>query len=205
MFGKRWSSTLLVLAGIAAFACDARADFQDGRWRIQVGVQTGVDSGGVERSGDMLAMATVEYEVPLTPHVCYSLKLDPIFVFTQDDLSVSEVFDHEAGVDLKDLDFHEARGGDTVLGGGVGLGLRVYQKAEGKRGLFLDLGVHTLVHDGEINGNSSNLNFMSGLGLGYQFKGGLSAQLHFDHISNAGLGDQNSGTNVLGLGVGFRF
>jgi len=196
-----------VLAVVLGFSTAAHADFQDGRWRLQVRVQTGVDSGGVERSGDVLALTTVEYEVPLTSHVCYSLKLDPVFAYGQESRDINTILDSKRGVDLDkiDFDFDDERGGDTVVGAGFGLGLRVYQKAEEKRGIFLDLGVHTLLHAGEFNGNTSNINFMSGLGLGYQFKNGLSTQLHFDHISNAGLGDENSGTNVFGVGFGYRF
>lgn len=195
-------SVLVALAALAS-AGAAHADFQDGRWRVQVSAQAGVESGGVDRSGDVLAMGTVEYEVPLTAHVCYSLKLVPVFGYFQDDEDVNGILDGEAGADLDALCDDE--GGDSVVGAGVGLGLRVYQKAEEKRGIFLDLGLHALGHAGEFNGNSSNLNFMSGIGLGYQWRNGLSAQLHFDHISNAGLGDENSGTNVLGLGLGYRF
>lgn len=191
-----------------AAAAHAESSFKDGKWRLQISGQTGVDSGGVERKGDFFTLATVEYEFPATQRLTIGLKLHPIFAYTQDEQSIDDFFDGDLGADWEDIDFDldgDDEGGETVWGGGIGLGMRVYQVKEEHRGLFLDLGVNALVHNGELNGNNSSLNFLSGVGVGYQFKSGLNTQINFAHISNAGLGSENAGANVIGLGLGFRF
>lgn len=201
-------ASIALITAIAPAAL-AEGGFRDGRWRLQLSAQTGVASGGTDRGGDVLGLSTVEYEFPVTGHIAVGLKIHPFFAYAQDDDGFDDLFDGGFVGRVKELDFDDWNDdrddGDTVFGAGFGLGTRIYQVREEQRGLFLDLGVSALFHDGEFNGNSSNINFMSGLGVGYQFKFGLSAQVHFDHISNAGLGDENSGTNVLGVGLGFRF
>lgn len=182
----------------------AQADggFRDGRWRLQINGEGGIDS---DRSGDLLTLATVEYEFPAITHVTLGLKLHPFFSYSQDEFDLGHDFKSAGRRILDAIGDEDERGGDTVLGGGFGIGTRIYQVKEENRGLFLDLGISALFHSGEINHNSASIDFMSGLGLGYQFKFGLSTQVRIDHLSNAGIGDENRGTNVVGLGVGFRF
>lgn len=198
------------IAAITAQSAPAEGGFGDGRWRLELSAQTGIDSGGTDRSGDILGLSTVEYEFPVTGHIAVGLKLHPFFAYTQDSDGIDDLFDggfvdRVKRIDIKDFDFDDDNSGDTVWGAGFGLGTRIYQVKDEQRGLFLDLGVSALFHDGEFNGNNSNINFMSGIGVGYQFKFGLNTMLRLDHISNAGLGDENAGANVLGVGLGFRF
>ena len=207
-FGVFSLVTALAACCVSAYA---ESGFQDGRWRLQISGQMGVQSGGVEREGDILGLTTVEYEFPVTGHIAVGLKLHPFFAYTQDADGIDDLFeggfvDRVKEIDFDDFDLDPEKGtDDTVWGAGFGLGTRIYQVKDEQRGLFLDLGVNALFHDGEFNGNNSNINFMSGVGLGYQFKFGLNTIVHLDHISNAGLGDENSGANVVGIGVGFRF
>lgn len=200
----------LVAAALLSPSALAEGGFGDGRWRLELTAQTGIDSGSTDRAGDVLGLSTVEYEFPVTGHVAVGLKLHPLFAYSQDSDGFDDLFhggfvDRAKRFDFSDFSFDDDKGGDTVWGAGFGLGTRIYQKKDEQRGLFLDLGVSALFHSGEFDGNNSNINFMSGIGLGYQFKFGLNTVLKLDHISNASLGDDNAGTNVLGIGVGFRF
>lgn len=197
--------SILVLGVCLGLSAAAHAGgFDEGRWRLQINAQTGIDSGSTERTGDVLALTTVEYEVPVTGHVAVDLKIHPFFAYTQDNLDAKDFFEGDFKNAVKDLwSFDE--GGDTVWGGGIGVGTRIFQVKDEQRGIYLDLGLHVLAHAGRLNHDSSAIDFMSGLGLGYQFKCGINTELHFDHISNASLGDRNSGTNVIGLGLGYRF
>jgi len=209
----RFALLLTCLAATIVYSAGAHAEsgFGDGRWRLELSAQTGLDRGDADRSGDILGLSTVEYEFPVTGHIAVGLKIHPFFAYTQDDQGLDHLFDggfidQIKRINFSDFDFKDdGYGGDTVWGGGFGLGTRIYQVKVEQRGLFLDLGVSALFHDGEFNGNSSSINFKSGIGVGYQFKFGLNTVMRLDHISNAGLGDENSGANVVGIGLGFRF
>ncbi len=208
---KILSSVFVCFAVAMAADAGAEGGFSDGRWRLQISGQAGIDSGGTDRGGDILGLSTVEYEFPVTGHIAVGLKLHPFFAYTQDENGIDDLFDGGFVDRVKEIDFDDfdldadEDSDDTVWGAGFGLGARIYQVKNEQRGLFLDLGVSALFHDGEFNGNNSNINFMSGIGVGYQFKFGLNTVVHLDHISNAGLGDENSGANVIGVGLGFRF
>ena len=54
-------------------------------------------------------------------------------------------------------------------------------------------------------GNSSNVNFLIGLGLGYKFKSNWHTVLKYEHVSNSSLGERNAGANSLGFGFGYSF
>jgi len=205
-FDMSYRALTLVAVLVAMVAPGALAEGK-GNWRLQLSTQMGVASGSVDRDGDVLVSTTVEYELPATPHITLGIRLLPVFYYGQDEQDRGRLRDGDFDIDFDDfkLSFGRERGGDTVFGAGVGLGARVYTKAETHTGFFLEAGVNALGHSGRFNGNSSNINFMSGAAIGYQLAGGFNASLRFDHISNAGLGDDNSGSNVLGLGLGFRF
>jgi hypothetical protein len=139
-----------------------------------------------------LVSGSVEYEIPATPHLSLGLRLLPLFLVDQD----AE----------KGHWFHRTdRNDETVWGGGLGLALRIYQVPGEQRGFYGVLQSHTVLHDGRIEGNSSNLNFLIGAGLGYQFRNGVHTELRFDHISNGGLEDQNAGANFISAGIGYSF
>ncbi len=175
---------ILILCGFVLASIPAAAELQwrDGRWQLELSGAAGIDSGSSDRSGDYMLKAMVEYEVPFASHLSLGLRALPLFVYEQDE-----------------------RGEDTVWGGGAGLGLRLYSVADEYRGWFAEANVHALAHKHRFADNSSNINFLTGLGVGYKCKAGWHSVLRWEHISNAGLADDNSGVNVLSLGIGYAF
>lgn len=193
------AAAALAAAGLVFWSAPAGADlnFKDGMWRVEVNNDFGVHQGSRDRSGDYSINGIVEYEIPATSRVTLGLRLMPLFIYNQDEEKDYRVFRRvfdDNGYD-----------GDTVWGGGFGIGGRIYQVKDEYRGWFAEAGVNALLHANEFNGNNSNLNFISGIGVGYQFKSDWHVQLHYQHISNASLGSENSGANSLGLGLGYRF
>ncbi len=191
----------MMVAGAALLLCatpaSADLDLKEGRWRLELNNDFGVHQGSQDRSGDYSINGIVEYEVPATPRTTLGLRMMPLFVYSQDGEDdyrrFRKIFDDDGD------------GGDTVWGGGFGLAGRVYQVKEEYRGWYGEASVSALLHSNEFNGNNSNLNFVTGLGVGYQFKSDWHVQLHYQHISNASLGTKNSGANSLGIGLGYRF
>jgi hypothetical protein len=193
----------IIIVGIAALAllaaptAQGEVNFEDGRWRLDVSGQWGVYSGSTDREGDFLLSGAVEYEAPMGNRYALGLRILPLFVYDSDS---GDRDDWRFGHHRRHDDDHA-----TSVGGGLGLALRVYKNKEELRGVFLEANTHAILHDEKIAGNSSTFNFMSGLALGYQGKSGWHAEFKYSHISNAGLGVFNAGSNLLGLGVGYRF
>lgn len=166
----------------AGIISEAKEGFSQGSWRAEITVATGFHSGRQSRSGDMLYMGNVEYEFPIYARTTLGLKAYPLFVYDQDDDDA-----------------------DTVVGGGFGIGARHYFAGDERSGWFGEATVALMGHSNQFEGNSSNVNFMTGVGLGYQFQNDWHVTAQFHHFSNAGFGDSNSGTNSLGLGIGCSF
>ena len=55
----------------------------------------------------------------------------------------------------------------TLWGAGAGVAARAYQIKNEYRGIFIEGQFSALIHHNRFSGNSSNLNFQSGFGLGY--------------------------------------
>lgn len=192
-------AALILGALVPASQSAAEVQFNEGHWRLELSGGLGIDSGSEDRSGDVLIQGSAEYEFPATRRLTLGLRLLPIMVYTQDD----ESKDHR----WHDWWHHEDRpdDGDTVVGAGFGFTTRVYQKAEEYRGLFFEVEAMALLHGGEFDGNNSNFNFLTGAGIGYKFKNDWHTVLKYEHISNAGIGEHNRGTNLISLGVGYSF
>ncbi len=190
-----------VVLGLGVFCTSAHGGLQieDGMWRTELNSDFGVHQGSRNRSGDVSVSGFVDYEVPATPHTTLSLRLMPLFVYTQD--GGEDEHRWFRGVFHDDGDDDD----DTVWGAGLGVVGRVYQVKDEYRGWYGEAGVTAFLHDNEFVGNNSNLNFLTTFGVGYQFKSDWHIQLHYQHISNASLGSRNSGANSLGLGIGYRF
>lgn len=192
----------MMVAGAALLLCAAPAsaglDMKEGMWRLELNNDFGVHQGSQDRSGDYSINGIVEYEVPATPRTTLGLRLMPLFAYSQDG-------DDDYRHFRKIFDDNGSDDGGTVWGGGFGLAGRVYQVKDEYRGWYGEASVSTLLHSNEFNGNNSNINFATGLGVGYQFKSDWHVQLHYQHISNGSLGTKNSGANSLGIGVGYRF
>lgn len=190
VFGAILAACLLCLPARAGL------DMKEGKWRLELNNDFGVHQGSRDRSGDYTLNGIVEYEVPATSRATLGLRLMPLFLYDQEDTEhhrYRRVFD-----DNHDED-------NTVYGGGVGLAGRIYQVKDEYRGLYGEIGVTALVHGNQIDGNNSNINFLTSFGVGYQFKKDWHVQFHYQHISNASLESRNSGANSLGLGIGYRF
>lgn len=174
-----WSVVVLVL--FIAAAAPAELQWSEGSWRLELSGGAGLSTGS-DRTGDWLLKGTVEYEVPATSHLTLGLRMIPLFIYDQ-----------------------EWRDADTVWGAGVGLGGRLYFSGAEYKGLFTELNVHVIGHDNYIVGNSSNINFLTGFGLGYKFASNWHAALRWEHISNANLASHNAGSDMITLGIGYTF
>lgn len=191
----------LIVAGGVSVLCSLPAsaglNMKEGLWRVEVNNDFGVHQGSQDRKGDYSVNAVVEYEIPATPRATLGLRIMPLFFYDQnggDDYRYfRRIFDKDG------------EGGKDVAGAGFGVDARYYQVKDEYRGWFGEGTLSALVNDGKFNGNSSNFNFVTGFGVGYQFKSDWHVQLHYQHISNGSLGDDNSGSNALGFGVGYRF
>ena len=80
------------------------------------------------------------------------------------------------------------------------------------RGLYLALSLGLSVHDGPLHGNRATekqlglrVLFREAIELGWHFDARHSLSVIYDHISNAGLNDDNDGLETIGLRYGFRF
>ncbi len=120
--------------------------------------------------------------MPATPHLTLGLRVLPCFIYEQ-----------------------SGRDKDTVWGAGAGVGGRLYASASEYRGLFGEVNFHALGHEHRFAGNGSNLNFLTGLGIGYKFVEGWHTVVKWEHISNANLDEDNSGVDTVVLGVGYTF
>ncbi len=175
----------ITMLGIAAAALVAAApaaaelDWAAGRWRVELSGQGDIHEGSKDRSGDTKVQFVAEYEFPATQRLKLGLRLTPLLYYDGPN--------------------------EDVYGVGLGLSTRLYARKETYTGPFLEGHVDALGHINRFEGNNSNINFQSGFGLGYQWKGGWNLKLQYDHISNASLGDRNSGADTMGLAVGYRF
>ncbi len=186
---------ILALAFLAlSTSAWAELDFDAGKWRLELSGMGGVHSGSTDRSGDTLITGTLDYEFPASGHTTLGLRLMPLLVYGQDGAE-------QCWLDDEDYDDYA---GSTVWGAGLGLTGRVYAKRD-YRGLFVEGQANVLVHDDKIVGNSASVNFLTGVGLGYKFKCDWHLVVKYEHISNAGLGDENAGANLVGFGVGYTF
>jgi len=121
--------------------------------------------------------ASAEYELPAYPHGKLGLRMYPAFIY----------------------------GSEPILGAGLGVATRVYQRGDTYDGLFGEVGVSALWHSHHFEDNSCRVNFLSEAGVGYKFPDGWHVTLKIEHISNGGLGEHNGGLNGLGIAAGYTF
>lgn len=173
----------LAVLGLCIVAEPAQAglDISEGHWRLELRGGTGIHQGSRDRTGDTFVLGGIEYEVPASRHGTLGLRLLPLMVYEQEDSS------------------------DQVLGAGLGLTGRIYQRGEIYEGLFVEIEANVLLQEDVLEGNSAHVNFLTGAGLGYQFGAHFSAALKYQHISNAGLSEHNAGANSVAVSLGFRF
>ena len=154
--------------------------FLDGHWRLELSGATDLSKGLSGNPGDALGVFSVEYEFPYMPYGTIGLRGIPLLYYGQN-------------------------GYDDVVGAGLGIGTRLYHVKNEYRGFFLEGESHVLFHIERFQSNGSNINFLSGVGLGYKFKNDWHVVLKYEHISNASLASENVGVDTIGLGIGWSF
>jgi hypothetical protein len=175
---------LLPFAAGSALAEEAAGPFAEGTWRLDLTAMAGLDTGSVDRGGDVLVAGTAAYEVAVAPHATLQLRAMPLFGYFESSRDEGHAED--------------------LLGGGVGLGALLFLR-DTYDGWYAEACVTCVWHTGEIEGDSSSFDFLSELGVGYQFENDWHVTLKWAHLSNAGFGDDNSGANTIGLSFGRLF
>ncbi len=148
--------------------------------RLELGssLRVGHDS---EDSDGVLIFSNLDIGKELSPRTTLSLRILPVFGYIQ-----------EGNV-------------EDVVGCGLGGAFRIYFKKNQEKGFYTELQEVVCLHENKFEGNSSNVNFYSAIGLGYQFCRDWDILLRFGHISNADIKKENEGVNLLGLGIGYTF
>lgn len=185
----------LLLAALLTLASPASADeagdramswldASAGRWRLESAVMAGVHSGSRSRKGDINVTASIEYEMPAWKRASFGIRFMPLFLYDE----------------KRDDDDSQ-----TIYGAGLGLMTRIYSNAETRSGFFAEAGASLVGQSDKFEGNSGSANFLTELGVGYQWQAGWHVTVKAQHLSNAGLAEHNSGVNAVGMGVGFTF
>ncbi len=188
------STLVAITLGIAMLLWDAPAaavelpfTWNEGTLRLELSGLGGVRSGRRSRKGDANINGILEYEIPLREwhpameHGTVGLRLRPLFYYWEDQTK------------------------DSIWGASFGITQRAYPFSKEKIGWFGEFSQEFLWHSDEIRGNTSRVNFILTGGLGYQTKQGWFTTAQFRHISNGGTGRRNSGSNGIGLAIGYRF
>ncbi len=200
----RIGMTLLIVTLCGFMTQTAHAGISDSHIRTELSIGKGTHSGSFNRNDDMMATLSLEWAFPVAPRVELGLRGIAMYYDAdmQDDIeSLGQALDSF----LDDFDLNTDYGDDNVLGLGIGIAARFYVKKEAYNGLFFEITGHGIAHEGHIPGNSSNINFYTTGGIGYQFKNNMHLIAKYGHISNAGLGNSNSGSNQFSMGFGYSF
>lgn len=148
--------------------------------RLELGSSMRIGHSSDETDGVLLS-SIFDVGKELSPRTTLSLRLMPFFAYIQEN-------------NVED-----------VAGLGVGGAFRFFFTKNQEKGFFTEIHEIVCLHEHKFEGNSSNLNFFSGIGLGYKFCPNWDMILRFGHISNANLKDDNDETNILGINVGYTF
>ncbi|GEM_PF-1297097 len=148
--------------------------------RLEISPSFRVGHEGKDTDGILLS-SSFDIGKELSPRTTLSLRLLPVFGYIQ-----------EGNI-------------DNLIGLGVGGALRIYFRHNQEKGFFTEIHEVILLHENKFEGNTSNINFYSSIGLGYQFCSHWDMLLKFGHISNANIKEENEGINILGLGIGYSF
>lgn len=195
---KRLSKSGVIAAFVLVcvmFTGEARADvwqeikdlnWEDGRYRLEFQAWNGMRSGRRERDDDFGIVGSIERDFVLREKLTVGLRFIPLFFYDADDNA--------------DDNYPET----DIAGVGAGLTLRYYP-GEAQDGWFFELAESIVGHEEKFNGNSGSVNFMTELGVGYEFTNDIHVSGRWRHLSNAGLADKNSGVNAFGLSIGFSF
>lgn len=155
-------------------------NWEDGRLRIEGQGWTGTRSGRRSRRDDWSVVGTIEKEFALYHQLTVGVRAIPLFYYDEDDTGVE------------------------IWAAGGGVSLRWY-KDEAMDGWFVEFYESLLAQSDKFEGNTGSLNFMSEVGIGYEFNSNWHISAKWRHLSNAGLAERNSGVNGFGFGVGYSF
>jgi len=165
--------------------CFLIRDFSKGRWRAEFTTTTGaIDNQWPQHKEDYFFLGSIDYEWPIHSNTTCSLRGTPLFLYDRhrnDDYDSSHIY-----------------------GAAFGLALRLYEKKE-LTGLFAEIGTSALWQSDYLPGNGSKFNFISDVGIGYEFKNRVSVSVKYFHISNAGLEELNAGFDALGVSLAYTF
>ena len=187
--GRLAVTGLVVVLASMAYSAHAEnpftSHFTDGNWRAELTITDGVYSGKIDRHGDLLVAGSVEYEWPVFARAVLGLKAYPLFLYLQETNDEGE--------------------SDTIHGAAVGLSSRFFLKEEERKGFYGELGASLVWHSRYLEGNTSRLNFMTEMGVGYEFHNDWHVAIKWEHISNSGMTSRNAGANGIGLSFGYSF
>ncbi len=154
-------------------------DFDAGHWRLELQGAGVLHSSKTDHAGDYFVSGSVEYESPWTDHVAFGIRAYPLFLYPRP---------------------------QPLYGAALGLVFRIYRNAAMDSGPYAEAGVSALWHSRDFSDNSSRLNFLNELGVGYKFEGKpWHIAVKYQHISNAGIAGKNAGVNAVSLGFGYSF
>jgi hypothetical protein len=160
-------------------------DFSKGRWRTEIASTTGtIGNQWPDREKDYFVLGSVEYEWPIHSHTTCSLRGSPLFLYN----------------------LHGDGNYDSthIYGAALGLAFRLYENKE-PTGLFAEVGSSALWHSDYFPGNNSKLNFITDVGVGYEFENHISIAVKYFHISNANLEEHNSQLDAIGASLAYAF
>ena len=189
----KWITALFAVCALVA--TDAKADvwqelkdlkWEDGRYRLEFQGWHGMRSGRRSRSDDVGIVGSIERDFVLQEKLTVGARLIPLFFYDAEDVPKDNYPDTD------------------IAGAGFGLTLRYYP-GQAQDGWFFELAESVIGHEEKFRGNSGSVNFMTELGIGYEFKSDFHISGRWRHLSNAGLAEDNAGINALGVGIGFSF
>jgi hypothetical protein len=165
--------------------CFLIRDFSKGRWRVEFTTTTSaIDNQWPQREKDYFFLGSIDYEWPIHSNTTFALRGSPVFLFNR----------HR----------NDNYGSSHIYGAAFGPALRLYEKKD-LTGLFAEIGTSALWQSDYLPGNGSKFNFISDVGIGYEFKNRVSVSVKYFHISNAGLEELNAGFDALGVSLAYTF
>ncbi len=204
---------ILVLATVTILAYTGSADankagdlwqelkdiqWEDGRYRLELQGWTATRSGRRGRTGDYGTAGTIEREFVFGSKTSIGLRAIPLFFVREDDHDTFEDFDGDG------LYEHRLYEGNDIVGAGVGIAIHHYFR-DIQDGWYFEFYESFFAQSEKFQGNSGNFNFMSEIGIGYEFENDWHIAAKWRHMSNAGIADKNAGINSVGIGIGFSF
>jgi hypothetical protein len=173
--------TVLFILSASAPAEARPIEIDEGRWRLELQGAAAVHSSKTDREGDYYVTGSAEYEMPTRlDGLNFGLRMYPLFAYRAEE--------------------------DDIYGVAAGITFRFYQNADTRDGLYAEAGTGPVWLSHHLEGNSTRVNFLNELGVGYKFPDNpWSVSLKYQHISNASTGNDNAGVNAFSLGVGYTF